>query len=48
MCVFEQHNALAFCLTILAGNELDKLGIRLGRLNIAWDDLSFIELESFF
>ena len=46
--VLDQYNALMFCFTILVHNQLGKLGTRLGRLGIAWDDSSFIDLESFY
>ena len=38
-----KQNVCAFLSTILIGMHVGSLGIRLGRVEIAWDDFYFID-----
>ena len=46
MYVLKEHSVHTFFLTILVGKHIGKIGNRLGKVRIAWDDLYFIDLES--
>jgi len=41
--VLVKQNARAFLSTILIGMHVGSLGIRLGRVGIAWDDFYFMD-----